>query len=171
MELECFVRFNSGAYVTSTVNGERASSTMDAAAAAERLGEKLFGPSFVGIVRGLVATRRGILHDTYKLQGDEKRIAYCWMSGLIEFGDQVPVGALAFASGPRRALHAAVAVAARHGKGASEGKLLVPGVPEAATGLERVDALKKWTEWRAKQPVRYGVQFSRDVASRTGSAA
>lgn len=48
MSIEITVRFVAGAYVTNTVGGKRASSTMSAKAAAERLGEKHFGSAFQG---------------------------------------------------------------------------------------------------------------------------
>lgn len=71
------------------------------------------------------------------------QMAYCWASGLIELGDQIPEGALPIAAGPASSLKSWVSVVARHGYGASAGQLLVPGVPEA----ERKDALKALQEW------------------------
>ena len=41
--IECTVSFRAGAYITSTVAGQRASSTADARTAVERLAEKLLG--------------------------------------------------------------------------------------------------------------------------------
>lgn len=79
-------------------------------------------------------------------------IAYCWATGLIEFGDQVPEGALSIASGAPQLLRAVISVRARHGKGASEGKLLVPGVPEAPSDQAKGDALQAWLAWCAQLP-------------------
>lgn len=78
--------------------------------------------------------------------------AWSWASGLIELGAQPPVpaadgsGCIVFAQGPRGDLEAAIAVLARHGKGASSGKYLVPGVPEAANPTEAIDAFGKWVD-------------------------
>lgn len=43
--IECTVKYRVSAYVTSSVAGQRASSTMDARTAVQRLGEKLLGES------------------------------------------------------------------------------------------------------------------------------
>lgn len=75
-------------------------------------------------------------------------IAYAWGSGLIEFGNTVPDGALpiAVAANEQQAelMKASVEVLARHGKGASKGKLLVPGIPEAANQQEGMKALQRF---------------------------
>lgn len=79
--------------------------------------------------------------------------AWSWASGLIELGAQPPVpaadgiGCIVFAKGPRCHLQGAIEVLARHGKGASSGKYLVPGVPEAANHTEAIDAFRKWVDW------------------------
>jgi hypothetical protein len=59
--------------------------------------------------------------------------AFCYASGLIEFGDQLPDGAFPIASGPPETL--------RNFISAKAGDLLVPGIPEADCALARVDAL------------------------------
>lgn len=60
-------------------------------------------------------------------------IAWAWASGLIEFGTKLPGGALPIATScNEKVLSETVEVLARHGKGADAGKLLVPGIPEAA---------------------------------------
>jgi len=65
--------------------------------------------------------------------------AYAWRSGKIEFGELVPDGALLIAVGPEEELRAEVKVLARS---AYDNKtLLVPGVPEAETDSEAMDAL------------------------------
>jgi hypothetical protein len=67
---------------------------------------------------------------------------YCWASGLIEFGRSTPEGAILIHSGPVKRLRKVVEVLARHGYGASQGKLLVPGVPEAGmSGQDPVQCL------------------------------
>jgi hypothetical protein len=61
--------------------------------------------------------------------------AYCWANGRIEFGPQVPDGAIFLASGPRGKLRLAVFAIARMSypskRGGRDSVPLVPGVPEA----------------------------------------
>lgn len=85
------------------------------------------------------------------------QVAWCWASGLIEIGDKQPSGsdenrdaAIVFAEGPKYALAGVIDVAARHGKGASEGKLLVPGIPEAPNQRAALRALDQWLDWNRK---------------------
>ncbi|MEC5319282.1 hypothetical protein VSX61_10065 [Brenneria populi subsp. brevivirga] len=81
------------------------------------------------------------------------QFAWCWASGLIEIGDYPPSpeqdgsGAIMIATGPKYALKGFLDVVARHGKGESAGKLLVPGVPEAPDGAAAIDALTAWLAW------------------------
>ena len=87
------------------------------------------------------------------------QVAWCWASGLIEVGDQVPAnqpdgsGAIVIARGPKVSLDLSLRVLARRGKGASAGKLLVPGVPEAGDGDSALEAMEKWIAWCAAKPV------------------
>jgi hypothetical protein len=82
------------------------------------------------------------------------QVAWCWASGLIEIGDEMPAdtafgsGAIEIARGPKCALKPALEVKARHGH--EIGVLLVPGVPEAETKKEAGDALAAWLDWCAK---------------------
>lgn len=95
------------------------------------------------------------------------RIAYCWASGLIEFGQSVPAGAIKLAHGPASHLKSVVEVMARHGRGESAGQLLVPGIPEAADQQAAGDALEAFIDWAGKGSTakKYGVVFtSREVA-------
>ena len=95
------------------------------------------------------------------------QVAWCWASGLIEIGDTMPAdnhdgsGAIQIASGPKFALKGRLKVVARHGKGASVGKLLVPGVPEAEPGAE-IDALLAWLDWCGKRKSKDGVVFMQE---------
>lgn len=76
--------------------------------------------------------------------------AYCYASGLIEFGALTPPGAIQIASGREATLRRVIGVLARHGYGASEGCLLVPGVPEAPESegdQAKGDALAAWLKW------------------------
>lgn len=95
-----------------------------------------------------------------------EQFAYCWRSGLIEFGDSVPKGALPIGSGDD-AFRANVEAKARH---AYDGKrLLVPGVPEAATSADAVLALRLFIKWaiRGEQLSRRDIQASRAALKRS----
>lgn len=88
--------------------------------------------------------------------------AFCYACGLIQFGSRTPPGAIQIASGKESDLRRELNVLARHGKGANEGELLVPGVPEApvdADDSSAGDALAAWLKWCAERP-RRGVKFS-----------
>lgn len=95
------------------------------------------------------------------------QVAWCWASGLIEIGDQAPAdnedgsGAIKIATGPKYALKGCIEVLARHGRGDSEGKLLVPGVPEAEDQRSGTEALADWLEWCSgnRRARRDGIQF------------
>ncbi len=70
--------------------------------------------------------------------------AYCWRSGMIEFGRSVPAGAIQIARAPARKLKPLVDVHARH---AYDGKtLLVPGIPEAQNDGAAEHALDMFIE-------------------------
>lgn len=81
------------------------------------------------------------------------QVAWCWASGLIEIGDEMPAdgpsggGAILIASGPKADLRRILDVVARHGKDMSHGQLLVPGVPEVEDQQAKGDALAAWLEW------------------------
>jgi hypothetical protein len=78
--------------------------------------------------------------------------AFAWASGLIQFTtpkrrSNVPEGAIAIARGPSKRLRAAVIRHSRLGQGASSGKYLVPGVPEAELmQIDPVDALIEFSK-------------------------
>lgn len=87
--------------------------------------------------------------------------AYCYASGLIEFGNKLPDGALPIAIGRAKPLRDFIEVQARHGyqskvvdgrltKICGTEHLLVPGVPEAEGGIAKVDALIAWCRWLNK---------------------
>lgn len=94
------------------------------------------------------------------------QMAWCWASGLIEVGDAAPAesadggGAIVIAEGPKAFLEGMLSVVARHGYGASAGKLLVPGVPEADGQQAKGDALAAWLAWCAKRNGKNGVMFN-----------
>ncbi|OYY37067.1 hypothetical protein [Polaromonas sp. 35-63-35] len=122
------VRSTGGTYQTNIVRGFNASCTAGEKQAAERLGEKLYGASLVTVEPLPRGSDHNITH--WRLHAEPVH-AWAWQSGLIEFGREVPEGALSFATGMDRPLRARVSALAREGMGKSAGKLLVPGVPEA----------------------------------------
>ncbi|EBR4567284.1 host nuclease inhibitor protein [Salmonella enterica] len=67
--------------------------------------------------------------------------AYCWASGLIEFGNTLPEGTLPIIVGEEKQVRDVVGVLARH---AYNGDLLVPGIPEAADQNEACEALERF---------------------------
>ncbi|EKL3944739.1 host nuclease inhibitor protein [Salmonella enterica] len=78
--------------------------------------------------------------------------AYCWASGLIEFGNTLPEGALPIVTGNEKRVRDVVEVLARH---AYNGDLLVPGIPEAASQNEAREALERFSrviQERLKHP-------------------
>lgn len=68
--------------------------------------------------------------------------AYCWASGLIEFGHALPEGALPIVTGSEKKVREEVEVLARH---AYNGELLVPGIPEAASQNEAREVLVRFS--------------------------
>ncbi len=89
--------------------------------------------------------------------------AYCFATGLIEFGNKVPSGAITIAGGRPKALRAFIEARARHGystrlvkgrptKIPGSDTLLVPGVPEVDDEGDKLRALRNWCAWLAKQP-------------------
>ena len=71
-----------------------------------------------------------------------------------------PAPGAPFGRGPKCALKVRLEVMARHGQGASRGKLLVPGVPEADGQQAKGDALAEWLAWCSKSRRSDGVKFS-----------
>ena len=98
------------------------------------------------------------------------QVAWCWASGLIEIGNALPPnepdggGAIEIAAGPKYALKGQLSALARHGKGASAGMLLVPGVPEAEGQRAKADALAQWLAWCGRRKSRDGVSFAKEAA-------
>ncbi|HEY8837490.1 MAG TPA: host nuclease inhibitor protein [Dehalococcoidia bacterium] len=86
--------------------------------------------------------------------------AYCFASGLIEFGKRIPAGAIIIARGPEKELRDFIETKARHGyrtrhvngrptKIPGSDTLLVPGVPEALSQWDAGTALRAWSKWIA----------------------
>lgn len=70
--------------------------------------------------------------------------AYCYASGEIEFGRNVPEGALLIAKAPVKILRPIIEVVARHAYDGTT--LLVPGIPEAPDQNVGIDALRRFRE-------------------------
>lgn len=88
--------------------------------------------------------------------------AFCYASGLIEFGRRVPKGALPIAEGPSKPLRDFINGVARHGYKTKKVKgrptkipgtdvLLVPGVPEAPDQGKAYAAWVSWRNWINRQ--------------------
>lgn len=144
--IDIYVRQSCGAYLTNTHRGVRSSCTHSAEGAAKLQARKLFGPA----LQGVTCVDRTPQASVFRATADADKVAWCWATELIEFGDAVPDGAVQIATGPDRALREAVAVVARHAKPRSSGQLLVPGVPEAADQAEGMTALLEWLRWCCK---------------------
>lgn len=99
-----------------------------------------------------------------------EQVAWCWATGLIEIGDALPAdgpdggGAIEIARGPKFALKGQLAALARHGIGASEGCLLVPGVPEADDQEAKGDALSAFLYRCNRRTPKDGVVFAKAFA-------
>lgn len=92
------------------------------------------------------------------------QVAWCWASGFIEIGNELPgAGAVEIARGPHYAINGQIGVHARHGYGENKGKLLVPGVPEAADQLAGLEAVSQWLKQINKRKPRDGVTFSKEM--------
>lgn len=71
----------------------------------------------------------------------KKLIAYCWSTGRIDFGYELPEGAIAIAEGDEATVRDEIEVTARL---AYDNKtLLVPGVPEAPDQRAGLEALAR----------------------------
>ncbi len=89
-------------------------------------------------------------------------IAFCWASGLIQFGDQVPEGAIEIARGDDQVVREILVTNSRHAY--DNVSLLVPGVPEAANQTEGGDALECFIRLLAKyDSAAFQVAYVEDV--------
>lgn len=97
--------------------------------------------------------------------------AYCFASGLIDFGPAIPDGALPIAQGRALPLRSFIEGVARRGyeiedRGGRPTKivgtdhLLVPGVSEWSDQSEKLDSLNRWLGWIAPLAPR-GVEVCR----------
>lgn len=72
-------------------------------------------------------------------------VAYCDRGGRIGFARALPDGMLPLARGSLRQLKSLISGSARLARDADV--WLVPGVPEAASGLAAVDAVRAYIDW------------------------
>lgn len=87
--------------------------------------------------------------------------AYCWASGVIEFGAKVPAGAIEIARGKERLLQKEIGATARLAY--DNETLLVPGIPEATDQRAAGDALAvhlRWLKKRERKGFRVAVERS-----------
>lgn len=75
-----------------------------------------------------------------------KTKAFAWRSGLIEFGERIPSGALPILTARGKSFaKSTIEATARH---SYDGKqLLVPGVPEAESDNDAMAAFERWLAW------------------------
>lgn len=79
---------------------------------------------------------------------DEKDVvAMAWASGLVEIGPRKRRGSCVICRGKPEAVQSLMNATVRHGQGKSDGLMLVPGVPEAKTQAEGMDALIEFVDW------------------------
>ena len=159
--VECLVQDLNGTYSTSQVRGCRASATMNARAAAESLGRKLYGPSFLRaeeVAEGNSYTTRWVLH------AEAEEFASVAPDGSIHFGAHMPVLNTALARGPRRALRIIVGNAVAH-----EGNTGEPWLHGVHADMERKLRDAAILSWLTKQAVSvlpkhsFGVQYETSI--------
>lgn len=136
------IRYSTGTYIASG-GGLRASCTASPKAAIERLAEKL-AARFEAPIYADIDWVSGC--DWQVMLDDRDHVfAYCWQSGVIEFGGQIPEGALPIIDGTPRMVRELIYATARS---AHDGKTwLVPGVAEAPSPGDACSKLMSYREW------------------------
>jgi hypothetical protein len=141
--VEIYVRNQQGAYTTTQVRGHTASCTHSALKAAQRLGQKLFGPAFLHaqeVCEGNVFTTRWWLH------ADAQAWASCAPDGTLHYGSTIPPMNTAVARGPARALRLVVDNMARMFAAgqAADNPTRVPRLVPGSSQEDRDEALMLW---------------------------
>lgn len=75
--------------------------------------------------------------------------AFCWANGVIEFQraeDGLPEGALPIAFGAETEVRGLMNALARHGHVQARRILLVPGIPEAESDADKLNALLAFSD-------------------------
>lgn len=152
---DIYVKDHGGEYVTSTVRGERASCTMSAECAAQRLAVKLFGPALVR-VREIKEGNQFVTR--WCAEADDEAWASCDDMGQIVVAPYIPVQNTGLAHGPHRAL---VHLMQQHGEQVpnSEGAApyprtgggvtllrLVPGVAYVQARQDKDELIHRWLQ-------------------------
>lgn len=161
-QLQCFVRQENGGYVTAQLQGQRASCTSSPKTAAERLGGKLFGPSFL-YVREVAEGNR--FTTKWTIHAEDTDYMSCRADGLIETGSTIPPCNTALASGPRQSLLRLMSDAATRVLGGA-GPLRVPGVREQQSAEDRDHLILCFLhQLDAELPrrTRFGVQLEKTI--------
>jgi len=81
-------------------------------------------------------------------------VAWAWRSGVIEFGQAEPAGAIAIGKASSTRLREAVSAVARHAYDGTT--LLVPGIPEATDSNDALNALVAFTRQVNRRLRRHG---------------
>ncbi len=71
-------------------------------------------------------------------------VAYCWRGGDIQISRRLPKGALKLGSAHGTRLKKAISVCARHSYDGHT--LLVPGIPEADSDTDAMEAVQRFRE-------------------------
>lgn len=107
--------------------------------------------------------------------GMRPQLAWCWATGVIEMGDEVPPddvegrGPIVIARGPKSMLKPALEGLARRVRfGSNACRLVVPGIPEAENQSRACFALVEWLVKCRKQAHHYhpGVRFTPPPSAR-----
>lgn len=145
--------------VTSTVRGERASSTSSALAAAERLAEKLFGTALIQVTE---VNEGNQFTKLFRAEADDEAWASCDDMGQIVVAPVVPVVNTALARGPHCALVQVMMDLAEPVERTEQVPptakqdrtvllRLVPGVATAETRQAKDEAIHRWLQQHAKR--------------------
>lgn len=149
------IRYRTGAYHASA-QGEKAnaSSSISAFLAGSALINKLHpGAKVAGAETiNLESNSKPAVHRFSYVAGGSKAAlvtAYCFASGQIEFGTEVPEGGISIAVGEEKKVREIVELHARLSR-IDNKTLYVPGVPEAANQREGLTALARFIQWLAR---------------------
>ncbi len=157
---DIYVRSDGSANVTNTIRGERASATMSHAMAAQRLAEKLFGPSLIRVTE---VNEGNHIVTRWCAEADDEVWASCDDMGQIVVSPVIPVRNTGLARGPHRALvyvmqelgarieGAELAEPATHAQGRTVLLRLVPGVTEATSRQAKDEAIHRWLQQQSKR--------------------
>jgi hypothetical protein len=82
---------------------------------------------------------------------------FCDRHGQIKFGSRVPAGMCLIMRGPESVVRDTMSARARWSyptqRGGHDSVMLVPGIPEARTEKQAMDALFRFVDWIKEKPV------------------